>query len=70
MGRNRLWDGQPTLPYHPQNRPFKLVAETRPSFDDLRQHASIDVRKVGQYLDQILLVGQIADWQLKKHFLS
>jgi hypothetical protein len=45
---------------NPHHRPLQLVAEITSSFDNLRQHLTIRVRKVGQYLDQIFLVGQIA----------
>ena len=38
----------------PRNRLLQLVAETTPSFDDLRQHATIHVCKVGQYMSQRL----------------
>jgi len=44
-----------------QNRPLQLLAETAPSLDNSGQHLPTRVRKVGQYLDQILLVGQIAN---------
>ena len=37
-----------------QNRPLQVLAETIPSFDNLRQHASIHVSKVGQYMSQRL----------------
>jgi hypothetical protein len=42
-------------PPHRQNRPLQVLAEITPSFDDLRQHATIRVCKVGQYLCPLLL---------------
>ena len=40
------------LPHHPQDCPLNFIAEATPSFDNLSQHLTVCVCKVGQYHDQ------------------
>ena len=48
----RLFSGddvnQQSTAHHRQDRPLQLVAETAPSFDDLRQHATVRRRHLSE----------------------